>query len=171
MTISSRSVAGRTPRLLRVSRRSTGWAFVAVQVTLLVSLAVTSGAGRDDWPTPAPLRGLAALCTLAGLVVLVAAALQLGRSLTATPVPNDRGELTTRGLYGVVRHPIYSGLLLVVVGLVVRSASWITATIGVATIAFFHVKARWEEQRLAERFAGYPAYAATTPRFVPRPPR
>ena len=153
-----------------MARRTTGWLLVAVQMVLLLALAVTSAGGRSDWPTPTVVRALAALCTLGGLVVVAVAAVQLGRALTATPVPNGRGTLRTDGLFGVVRHPLYSGLLLVVVGLAVRSASWITAAIAAATIAFFHGKARWEERRLAESFDGYAAYAAVTPRFVPRPP-
>jgi protein-S-isoprenylcysteine O-methyltransferase Ste14 len=154
-----------------VSRRAAGWAFVVVQLGLLVALGVLAGRPGDDWPTPGPLLAVAALCTLGGLVVIVVAALQLGRSLTATPVPNTRNELSTHGLYGVVRHPIYSGLLLVVAGLALRSASWVVAAVAATTIAFFHVKARWEEQRLAERHPDYAEYCASVPRFVPRPPR
>lgn len=151
-----------------MSQRTTGWIFVAVQFGLLLVLAVLAGRPGDAWPTPDPLLGLAALCTLGGLIVIAVAALQLGRSLTATPVPNGRNELSTTGLYGVVRHPIYSGLLLVVVGLALRSASWLTLVVAIATVAFFHVKARWEERRLAERHLGYADYCATVPRFVPR---
>jgi protein-S-isoprenylcysteine O-methyltransferase Ste14 len=117
------------------------------------------------------VRALSALCTLGGLVVVVIASLQLGRSLTPTPVPNERSVLRTSGLYGVVRHPIYSGLLLMVIGLSVRSANWFTAAVAVATIALFHRKAAWEERRLEERYPDYPAYAGSTGRFVPRIPR
>lgn len=154
-----------------MSARTTGWTFVAAQFVLLLVLAIRSGRPGDDWATPAGVRALAALCTLGGLVVIVVAALQLGRSLTATPVPNRANELSTRGLYGVVRHPIYSGVLLVVIGLAIRSASWITLAVALVTVAFFHVKARWEERRLAERHPDYAAYCERVPRFVPRPPR
>lgn len=152
-----------------MNRSATGWLFVGVQFALLLALAVLAGNPGDAWPTPGPLLAIAALCTLGGLVVIAVAAIQLGRSLTPTPVPNARNTLSDRGLYGVVRHPIYSGVLLVVVGLAVRSASWVTAAVAVVTIAFFHVKARWEEQRLAEVHPEYAGYAARVPRFVPRP--
>jgi protein-S-isoprenylcysteine O-methyltransferase Ste14 len=145
--------------------------FVLVQIGLLVSVAVTAAQGRGDWPTPAPVRVAAALCTLGGLVVVAAASLQLGRALTATPLPNGRGSLRNGGLYRVVRHPIYSGVLLIVIGLAVRSASWVSGALAAVTIVFFNVKALWEERRLSEAFDGYAAYAAVTPRFVPRPPR
>jgi protein-S-isoprenylcysteine O-methyltransferase Ste14 len=154
-----------------VIARRTGWLFVTVQVALLVALAALSGLPRSDWPTPPLVRAVAAVCTLGGLVVVLVASIQLGRSLTPTPMPNEHGALRTSGLYGVVRHPIYSGLLLVVTGLAVRSASWITAAVAAVTVAFFHVKAAWEERRLAERYDAYPAYARRTGRFVPRVPR
>ena len=35
-------------------------------------------------------------------------------------------------------------------------------------VALLTIKARWEERRLVARFTGYAAYAALTPRFVPR---
>lgn len=151
--------------------RVAGWLFVVVQFALLVALAVLSAEPGDAWPTPDPVLAASALCTLTGLFVVAVAALQLGRSLTATPMPNDRNELSQRGLYGVVRHPIYSGLLLVVIGLAIRSASWVTTLVSVVTIAFFDVKARWEERRLVERHPEYAAYRERVPRFVPRPGR
>ena len=170
MRADRRRTRPREPYDDRVIARRAGWLFVAVQVVLLLALVALSGSPRDDWPTPPALRTLASLCTLSGLVVVVVASLQLGHSLTATPVPDDRGELRTTGLYAVVRHPIYSGLLLVVLGLAVRSASWVTAGVATATVAFFHAKAAWEEQQLALRYPDYPAYAACTGRFVPRVP-
>jgi protein-S-isoprenylcysteine O-methyltransferase Ste14 len=52
---------------------------------------------------------------------------------------------------------------------VLRSGSLITLAVGAVTVAFFNAKAAWEEKRLAERYPGYAAYAARTPRFIPRP--
>lgn len=148
-----------------MSRSRTGWVFVAAQVVLLLALVlVPSGSA---WSLPSWLATLAGLLVIGGLVVVVLAALSLGRALTPTPVPNGRGELRTGGLYRFVRHPIYTGVLAVVLGLTLRARSWLGLLVGVLTIAFFTVKARWEEARLAETFAGYVAYAAVTPRFVP----
>lgn len=141
--------------------------FVAGQVVLLVLLVVLPGG--DDWPTPAWLRTIAQVVFVAGVVVLVVAALGLGRALTPTPVPTERGDLQTAGLYRYVRHPIYSGVLLIVAGITLRSGSWLTLAVAVVTVVFFDRKARWEEARLAERYAQYADYAARTPRFVPRP--
>jgi protein-S-isoprenylcysteine O-methyltransferase Ste14 len=152
-----------------VDRTRTGWLFVAAQVVLLVALVLVPTGSA--WPVPGWLRAFSTGLVLAGLAVVVVGGLSLGRALTPTPVPNGRGGLRTRGLYRFVRHPIYTGVLAVVLGLTLASRSWVGLAIGVGTVAFFGVKARWEEARLAEAFPGYRAYAAVTPRFVPCWPR
>lgn len=151
---------------MAVTPRTIGWLFVGAQIVLL--LVLVSLPARDDWPTPSGVVALSAVCTIGGMIVIAVSIFQLGRSITASPVPAERAELVTTGLYRIVRHPIYSGLLVVVIGVVLRSGSSITAGAGAVTIAFFVAKARWEERRLAERYTDYEAYAAVTPRFVPR---
>ena len=150
-----------------MSPRLTGWAFVTAQVALIVALVMLPG--RDDWPTPTWLRAVGNGLLIAGFGVIGIASLRLGSSLTPTPVPTAHGSLTTTGLYRYVRHPIYTGVLIIVFALTIRSGSLITLAVAVVTIGFFHVKARWEEQQLATRYPDYEAYAARTSRFFPRP--
>ncbi len=152
-----------------MSPRTTGWLFVVAQAVLLGALILLPS-GRD-WTVPGWLRGVGFALVLSGLLLIAAAALRLGGALTPTPVPKDDGSLATGGLYRFMRHPIYSGVLMVVIGLMARSGSWLTITVGIVTMLFFNQKARWEEARLMERYADYAAYAAVTPRFVPNPAR
>jgi protein-S-isoprenylcysteine O-methyltransferase Ste14 len=147
--------------------RTTGWVFVAVQAVLLAALVLVPGA--DHWPTPPWLRGIGLATILVGLGVVAVSSLRLGPALTATPVPSSSGQLATGGLYRYARHPIYTGVLLIVIAVTVRSGSLPTLAVGIATVAFFNVKARWEEERLAATYAGYDDYARQTPRFIPRP--
>jgi protein-S-isoprenylcysteine O-methyltransferase Ste14 len=98
----------------------------------------------------------------------VVAALGLGSALTPTPVPRSSGQLATHGLYRYCRHPIYSGILVIVAGLVIGSGNLWSVIVGAITVTFFNAKASWEETRLTRHFSGYSAYAATTPRFLPR---
>lgn len=148
-----------------MSERTTGWLFVAAQAVLLLTLiALPSG---DDFGVPEWLRVASDVAFWLGVALGVIAAISLGRALTATPVPNGSGALRTGGAYRFARHPIYSGVMLIVVAIAARSGSWWKVALGVATIAFFVVKTRWEEQRLSERFDGYADYAATTGRFFP----
>ena len=149
-----------------MSDKTTGYVFVSCQVVLLLALILpTTGA---DWAVTGPLRTLGLVLIVSGLLLAGVSSGKLGPALTATPLPNGRGGLKTDGIYRLVRHPIYSGVLLIVLGLVVRSGRWIVAAIGVATISFFHTKAQWEERKLREHFADYDAYAKVTPRFFPK---
>lgn len=142
-----------------------GRAFVVLQILLLGALVVLPGGG--DWPTPWWLHRGGSAVTALGVAIVVVAALRLGRSLTPTPVPKDDGQLATGGLYRFVRHPIYSGVLLIVVALVASSGRWLHLALGVATLGFFAAKARWEEARLDRAYPAYAEYAARTGRFVP----
>ncbi len=146
--------------------RLAGWLFVAAQAVLLVALVVLPRA--DHWPVPTWLNVIGYGLMAVGFALVVVAGLRLGPSLTPTPVPTEHGRLTTTGLYRISRHPIYTGVLAIVAGITVRSASYAVAAVGLLTVAFFTVKARWEEDRLRERYADYDAYAAATGRFLPR---
>lgn len=147
------------------STRSTGWLFVGAQFVLLVALLALPRA--DHWPSGSLGQGIGLVLIVGGLAIVGAASLGLGRGLTPTPVPNGRAELCTTGLYGVVRHPIYTGVLIIVLGIVVRSGNLVTLAVGVVTAIFFDRKAAWEEARLTEQFPDYPAYCRTTPRLIP----
>jgi protein-S-isoprenylcysteine O-methyltransferase Ste14 len=146
-------------------RRSIAWIFVAAQFALLAVIVLRPGA--TAWPLPGWLATIAVVTAVAALALMVVAGLGLGRGLTAAPLPNEHAQLRTSGLYRYVRHPIYTGLLTFAVAETVRSRSLVVAGATVALVVLIRFKARWEEQRLTERFADYPAYAARTPRFVP----
>ncbi len=147
-------------------RRSTiGWIFVLVQAVLLTALILLPSG--TAWSGSGAVRGAGFAAIVAGLVLIGVASLRLGSALTPTPVPTSSGQLQTGGLYRFVRHPIYSGVLLIVVGLTIRSASFVTLAVSIVTVIFFDRKANWEEQQLRNRYPGYDAYATRTPRFVP----
>lgn len=154
------------PTLVAMSRSLTGWLFVAAQVVLLALLVLLPG--RSDWATPTWLVIISWLLSVLGFVLVLVAAGKLGSGLTPTPVPAERGQLTETGLYGMVRHPIYTGVLTIVAGIVLRSGSIVHAVLGVATVFFFIAKSSWEEAQLREAYPGYSDYAARTPRFLPK---
>jgi protein-S-isoprenylcysteine O-methyltransferase Ste14 len=138
---------------------------VVAQLLLLAALVLVTHGPR--WPTPPLFVLVAALVGLSGAVVMLVAGTALGRGLTATPLPNSNARLRTGGLYRYVRHPIYSGLLLLCSGYVAVSGSSGKLVVLAALVLLLNGKARWEERHLALRFPEYPAYAARTPRFVP----
>lgn len=147
-------------------RRRIGWMLVVAQFALLVALVALPV--RADLRLPVPIGVLGVLLVVAGLAVVVLAALNLGRGLTASPLPNAAAQLRIDGAYRWVRHPIYAGILLAAAGVVVASGGLARLVIFVALSALLRVKARWEERWLRDRFPGYASYAALTPRFLPR---
>ena len=139
-----------------------------MQVVLLAALVLLSGG--DAWPTPDWLHTLSTILVVFGLIAVAVAATGLGRLITPTPVPKANGELVTGGLYRFVRHPIYTGVLVIVAGLVAPSGNWLTLMVGLVTVVFFYAKSSWEEQRLIDHYADYASYRSRTPRFFPRLP-
>ena len=152
------------------------WLFVVVQFVLLVLILVLPGG--DAFTAPGWAARAAHWLQWVGIVVLVVGLANLGRSLTPLPSPVPHGELRTNGLFRLVRHPIYSGIIALTVGAAVRSGSLTVVAATAALVAWFMLKARWEEDKLRSTYPGYAEYAARTPRFVPfwptrsvRPPR
>ncbi len=133
---------------------------------VLLALVVLLPSGTI-WTVPAIVSRATQVAAVLAIAVMVVAATALRRGLTAAPLPNSHAELRTAGMYKFVRHPIYSGLLLLAVALTVNSGSLWTTAACVALVMLINVKARWEERHLAERFPDYTAYAARTPRFIP----
>lgn len=144
---------------------TTARALVAAQAALLAGLAVLPK--RRDWPVPTVVRLSGGLAVVAGAGIAAVGASALGRGLTALPLPNEHAELRTGGLYGRVRHPVYTGVLLAAGAKTVTSGSRWTLAAFAALVLLLNGKARFEERHLIARFPGYPDYADRTPRFIP----
>jgi protein-S-isoprenylcysteine O-methyltransferase Ste14 len=138
-----------------------------VGAQFLLLAVVLLAPGDEAWTMPGSLRSALRVVAVAGLAPMAVGAMTLGRGLTAAPLPNAHAQLRTGGLYRLVRHPIYSGLLLWSLAWAAASGRLVAVVAAAALVGLINVKARWEEHRLAERFPAYPAYAAGTPRFLP----
>jgi len=145
--------------------KARAWSLLIVQLMLLAAIMFLPGG--DDWTAAPWMSGAAWALEFAGLAVVAAGLLNLGHSATPLPTPVTNGRLRSGGLYRFVRHPIYGGLMAFAVGSATRSGSAAIALVAAALIGWLMFKARWEERWLRERYPGYEAYAARTPRFVP----
>lgn len=151
-------------RLPSLGPRGEGW-FVG-QIVFLVAIASAPG---DAWAEPAQTIGRwsGALLVIGGLALAARAVVDLGPNLTPFPRPRQAGVLVERGLYGVLRHPVYAGLVLVAVGWSLMHGSLVGLVLSAAFAGFLDLKARREEAFLAAAFPGYEAYRRRTKRFVP----
>lgn len=126
---------------------------------------------RQDWPTPQAFRRASAALQVVAAALGVSAARSLGRGLTASPLPRERAVLRDSGPYALVRHPIYTALLLGVGARTAASGDRRQVAVFGMLFVLLRYKSGFEEQALASLFAEYAAYAARTPRLVPRPRR
>ncbi|MGD0571437.1 MAG: isoprenylcysteine carboxylmethyltransferase family protein [Sedimentisphaerales bacterium] len=92
------------------------FAFLTVTFLLLAGKIPWRGINTRLWPDEWPLRLPGYTFTLAGLVTLIWSRLSLGTNWSATVTFREGHELIERGPYRFVRHPMYSGILLMVAG-------------------------------------------------------
>lgn len=79
------------------------------------------------------------------------------------------GRFACDGLYGVIRHPQYTGIMLAVFGQVVHWPTVITLALFPVIVLAYVLLARREEQDMLKRFgARYTQYMRDVPRFFPR---
>jgi protein-S-isoprenylcysteine O-methyltransferase Ste14 len=76
-------------------------------------------------------------------------------------------ELVTSGPYRLVRHPIYSGILVAGIGTGL-ALTWIWLVVVALAACYFVYSATVEERYMTERFPDtYPAYKRSTKMLVP----
>lgn len=150
----------------RFGERGEWW--VVAQGVLFVAAAVApkNDAGwSPGWRRWGRVIGLP--LALAGLALAVAGSRRLGDNLTALPHPKDDATLVREGVYGVVRHPIYTGIILTTLGAGLLTQNRTRTFLGFAFFVFFDAKARREEARLTEKFPAYPAYRRSVKKLIP----
>ena len=119
-------------------------------------------------PPLASVAWIGAVLTLGGLLFAVQARRRLGRNWSGTVTVKEGHGLVTDGPYGVVRHPIYTGLLAAFFGTALALGQWrgLLAT-GLVLVAFVR-KIRLEERWMGETFGdAYDAYRRRVPALVP----
>lgn len=117
--------------------------------------------------------GLVPLAWGVYLVMTVSMALiALGLALVAVgwvQIFGARHELKTSGIYRLVRHPQYLGLILVVVALNIQWPTIPTLLMAPVLIVMYARQARRVDKELEARFGGaFASYASRVPAFCPR---
>ncbi|MBX7214354.1 MAG: isoprenylcysteine carboxylmethyltransferase family protein [Thermoflexales bacterium] len=146
-----------------------GWWVVAQFALIVVGVIATLvfAGPLPDGGTLTVLRVLAVLAAIAGVVLGGLGAARLNKNLTAFPRPIASSFLVKSGAYGLVRHPIYTGVILLMAALGLWAASEVGAVATAVLFTFFDVKAEREEQWLSERFADYRGYRDRVKKLIP----
>jgi protein-S-isoprenylcysteine O-methyltransferase Ste14 len=113
------------------------------------------------------LRGIGAALVACGLGTAVWARVAMGRNWGMPMSEKEQPELVTSGPYRLIRHPIYSGILLATIGTALAvSLGWLLPAAVIA--AYFGYSATVEERILTEQFPDtYPGYRAQTKMLIP----
>ena len=141
---------------------------IRVVILVLTILLIKLGAFRNHGLNTNPLRaGVGLVLFAGGLAFAIWARLHIGRNWGSPMSQKSDPELVTSGPYRLVRHPIYSGILVATAGTAVAlSWAWLIA-VALAGVYFVY-SATVEEGNLTEHFPDtYPAYKRSTKMLVP----
>jgi protein-S-isoprenylcysteine O-methyltransferase Ste14 len=111
--------------------------------------------------------GIAALLGSGGLIFILKGFLDLGRNLTPLPYPKEDGELVKTGVYRIVRHPLYSGIILAALAWTIFQFSCSHLIASIVLLVFFDLKASQEETWLNEKYPDYSNYRQQVKKLLP----
>ena len=154
--------------------RESRWSRLLHGIPLVLAFVLLS-------PSQARLRGashgmlfavyaywIGAVLTAAGLSFAIWARAHLGRNWSGTITIKVDHELITGGPYAIVRHPIYTGMLLGFVGSAIAVGGW-RGVLAVALAAWaIWRRVRLEEAAMRQQFgARYEQYSKRVPALIP----
>jgi protein-S-isoprenylcysteine O-methyltransferase Ste14 len=158
---------GRAP-----AERTRSWFGTAVLPGSIMVAAISFAAPRADWRSLTfyvpSVRILGLVVLLAGTAFTIWARLALGVMWSAAPTVKDRHELRTSGPYGITRHPIYTGLLAMLLGSVLVAGGGRLIAAFPVFLMLVEIKIRIEERLMLGEFPDdYPRYRQQVPQLVP----
>ena len=117
---------------------------------------------------PSAIRFSGLILFTLGLLIAVSARIELGSNWSDIEDGKiaDEHSVVSKGIYGYIRHPIYTGDILLLLGLQLCLNSWLV--LGVLILApVVAMQAIKEEEKLVAALPGYEEYTRQTKRFIP----
>ncbi|HKD85801.1 MAG TPA: isoprenylcysteine carboxylmethyltransferase family protein [Terriglobales bacterium] len=146
-------------------------------VTFAAFYLVFAGEVRAPWlrlhilPANAIVEALGVVLTAAGIALAFWARAFLGGNWSGTVTVKVGHQLVRTGPYRWVRHPIYSGLILALIGTAIERRQVRGAIAVILLYIGFKIKSRIEERTMTNTFgAEYADYSRTTGAIVPKLP-
>ena len=123
---------------------------VVLQICIIGLFSIRGGIFRSD-TTSLMIASIAAIFGLWAVWTM-------RRHLNVFPELRAEAKLLEKGPYGLVRHPMYFSLLLLLLPAVVWSKDWILVIAYILLIVILVLKVKIEERHLADRFSHFEDY-------------
>lgn len=142
-----------------------GRALVGGQFAIFIATALALAVdGRLPEGEVTAFNVVGALVAMVGLFLAFVSSRRLGAAMTANPIPKPGASLVVTGPFRYVRHPIYGGVILVLLGTALFLDSLWGLAVAATLIPYLWAKSSYEERQLRMRYAGYRAYMAVVHR-------
>ncbi len=117
-------------------------------------------------PTGLP-RTAGIVLAIAGLLLMGSAFPSISEAVQIAPAPKPGARLVTRGIYRWLRHPMYTGILMISIGIFLTTPTVLVGAVAAAIIVFLALKVRFEEKLLAAAYRDYASYKRRTRGLFP----
>ncbi|MEO6232587.1 MAG: isoprenylcysteine carboxylmethyltransferase family protein [Ferruginibacter sp.] len=108
------------------------------------------------------------MAAIVGLIIIITALLSLNKNISPFPSPRQQAVLITSGPFKLIRHPIYTGILMFTCGVGLYTENITRLIIFLLLLLLFNLKARYEEILLVKKFPAYTDYKKHTGMFLPK---
>ena len=145
--------------------------FIIAQIWVLGSFIFIINPIFLDWSAfhfPLWIRWMGAILTVLGICVEFSTQLYLGKNYSTLLHIREEQSLISTGPYRYVRHPMYTALITIGIGISLLSANWYFGLPFIATIVVIMVRIKKEEEAMIAKFKEeYIQYMKQTKRFIP----
>lgn len=115
-----------------------------------------------------PINWLVYLLYALAMLLAVSAVYSMKlHTLTALPMPKQGSKLCQSGPYRILRHPMYSSLLLIMLAFLINDFNWWRVLSALLLCAVIFSKIKIEEKALLQKFDDYSLYMKITWAIVP----
>ena len=121
-----------------------------------------------DFHNQVNLRYLGVSISSIAITFFISSKISLGKNYSPCFDQRTPSSITTDGIYKFVRHPIYSSNILLLIGVLFISGSYLIVVNIILLSLFYIISAYREERYLLNKFSSYRTYSSKTGMFIPK---
>ncbi len=132
---------------------------VSIQVSTIAFMLITG-----DWFAS---NTILLTIEILGILLAVYALYTMRKHLTALPLIRRDSRLITSGAYRIIRHPMYTSILMAFIPLLIHQFTYARLIAMIIMVTDLIIKLQFEERLLLKHFDNYAAYMKKTYRIIP----